>query len=271
MGRGSRFAAVSAVTVLGLLLSAASSSATFHLMKIREISPGTNGFDDSYVEVQMYAPFQNFLSGGAQVLVCNSDCSPNPVTFSPFANVANGNSQDTVLFGDSGIDAGSKDFNVNLNLDAIKAGGAVCYLSEPGFHDCLSWGNFSANSTLTGTYGSVASTGTPAPALSSGMALRRSIAANCLTALDPADDTDNSSADFSAATPNPRPNSVAPTEMPCTATVPTGAPSQPAGSTTAKKKKKKCRKRKKSSAGSGAPTSGGGAPAYSAKKKCKKK
>ena len=53
----------------------------------------------------------------------------------------------------------SKDFNVDLNLNAIKAGGAVCYLSEPGFRDCVSWGNFSANSTLTANYGTTA----PAP------------------------------------------------------------------------------------------------------------
>lgn len=268
MGRGSRFAAVSAVTVLGLLLGAASASATFHLMKIREISPGTNGFDDSYVEVQMYAPFQNFLSGGAQVLVCNTDCSPNPATFSPFANVANGNSQDTVLFGDSGIGAGSKDFNVNLNLDVIKAGGAVCYLSEPGFHDCVSWGNFTANSTLTDQFDPSANPGTPASALSSGMALRRSISAGCPTALEASDDTNNSAPDFSVTTPNPRKNSVAPTEMTCATGAPTGSPAQPSAPSTAKKKK--CKKRKPSS-GSGTGGAGGDSPAYAAKKKCKKK
>jgi hypothetical protein len=264
-----RFAAALATTALGLLLTAGTASATFHLMKIREISPGTDGMNNSFVEVQMYAPFQNFLSGGAQVLVCNSDCSPNPVTFSPFANVANGNTQDTVLFGDSGIGAGSKDFNVTLNLDAIKSGGAVCYLSEPGFHDCVSWGTFSANSTLTGTYGSVANPGSPAPALSSGMALRRSIAANCPTALDPSDDTDNSSADFAVTTPNPRPNSVTPTEVTCAPIGPTGYPSQPNAPSAAKKKK--CKKHKRSP---GTGTTGGGSgnpPAYGAKKKCKKR
>ena len=93
--------------------------------------------------------------------------------------MANGHNQDTVLFADSGIGSGSKDFNVNLNLDSIQAGGAVCYLSEVGFADCVSWGNFSANSTLMTNYGT--SAGTPAPALTSGMALRRSIAPGCAT------------------------------------------------------------------------------------------
>ena len=70
-------------------------------MKIREISPGTDGQDDSYVEVQMYAPFQNFLSGGAALLVCNPGCTPTPTTLSPFTDVAHGDSQDTVVFGDT--------------------------------------------------------------------------------------------------------------------------------------------------------------------------
>jgi hypothetical protein len=269
MGRGTRtLAAFLATAALTLLIGAGSASATFHEMKIREVSPGTDGLDNSFLEVQMYAPFQNFLSNGAQVLVCNSNCSPNPVTFSPFANVTNGNSQDTVVFGDSGLGSGSKDFNVNLNLDAMKVGGAVCYLSEPGYHDCVSWGNFSAESTLTGTYGSVAATGTPAPALSSGMALRRSIAAGCATALEPSDDTNNSGADFAVTTPNPRPNSVPPTEATCGSTIPPGG--QSGGSGTAKKKKK-CKKHKR---GNTSPGTGSGptnpAP-YAAKKKCKKK
>ena len=42
------------------------------------------------------------------------------------------------------------------------AGGAVCYVSEPGYNDCVSWGNFSGNSTLTMNYGR-APPGTPAP------------------------------------------------------------------------------------------------------------
>ncbi len=57
--------------------------------------------DDSYVEVQMFAPFQNFLSGGAALKVCDPDCSPI-TTLSPFTDVAHGDSQDTVVFGDTG-------------------------------------------------------------------------------------------------------------------------------------------------------------------------
>ena len=202
-----------ALALFGLAAVASSASATFHLMKIREVSSGTGVADSSYVEIQAYFDFQKFLSQGAALVRCDATCS-SPTTFFPFTDVANGHNQDTVLFADSGIGSGSKDFNVNLNLDSIQAGGAVCYLSEVGFADCVSWGNFSANSTLMTNYGT--SAGTPAPALTSGMALRRSIAPGCATMLEPSDDTNDSAADFSLTTPNPRSNSVTPTEMPCT-------------------------------------------------------
>jgi hypothetical protein len=223
---------------------------------VREVSPGSDGQDDSYIEVQMYAGYQNFLSNGAGLAICNSTCS-SMTTHPSFADVANGNNQNTVVFGDSGLASGSKDFDVGLNLDTIKAGGAVCYLSEPGYHDCMSWGNFSANSTLTGAYGAVADPGTPAPALTSGMALRRSIASGCPTALDAGDDTNNSATDFEAATPNPRRNSVAPTETPCGGSGPAGYATPGAGYPSAKKKR--CKKHKSTGA-------------YAAKKKkCKKR
>jgi hypothetical protein len=222
---------------------------------VREVSPGTDGQDNSYIEVQMYAGYENFLSNGAGLVICNSTCS-SMITHSSFADVANGNNQDTVVFGDSGLGSGSKDFDVGLNLDTIKTGGAVCYTSEPGYRDCMSWGNFSANSTLTGAYGAVADPGTPAPALTSGMALRRSIAPGCPTLLEAGDDSNNSATDFEVATPNPRRNSVAPTETPCGGSGPTGYPTPGTGYPSAKKK---CKKHKKSSG------------AYAAKKKCKKR
>ena len=262
MGRGTRFVSVLAtaafaLTVVGLVGVASNAAASFHEMKIREVSAGTGPADSSYAEIQMYAPLQQYLSLGAQLVVCNATCTA-PTPFGSFANVSNGANQSTVVFGDDGLPGGSKDFPVNLNLDAIAAGGAVCYLSEPGFSDCVSWGNFNANSTLMANYGTIA--GTPASALSSGMALRRSIAAGCGTALEAADDTNNSAADFAVTTPNPRPTSVAPSEVTCGSSTPTGYPTQPNAPGAAKKK---CKKRKKAS--------GGGNTGYAAKKKCKKK
>jgi hypothetical protein len=263
-GRKTRaFATALSVALLGSGVIAASASASFHGMKIREVSAGTGPLDSSYAEIQMYAAGQEFLHLGAQLVVCNASCA-SPATFGSFTDVPNGANQSTVVFGDTGLT--TKDFTVDLNLDGVAAGGALCYLSEPGFNDCVSWGTFSANSTLMGSYGT--SAGTPAAALTPGMALNRSIAAGCPTALEPSDDTDNSAADFSVTTPNPRPNSVAPNEMTCGTSVPIGSPSQPnaPGGT----KKKSCKKKRSSTA----PSTGSGTanpPAYAAKKKCKKK
>jgi hypothetical protein len=256
-GRKTWFTIGLALTLVGLGGLASAASATFHEMKIREVSPGTGVPDSSYVEIQAFSSGQNFLSNGAKVVRCNATCS-SPTVFSPFSDVGNGADQMTVVFGDAGLPSGSKDFTVDLNLDSIMAGGAVCYLSEPGFSDCVSWGSFSANSTLMANYGTTA--GTPAPALVSGMALRRSITAGlCPTALDPVDDTNDSATDFTQTTPGPRPNSAPITEMPCSIGNPT-SPINPAGNV----RKRKCKKKHKSAS----PTP----PAYSAKKhKCKKK
>src|SRR6476469_5057319 len=112
------FATALSLALLGTGALAASASASFHEMKIREVSPGT-GADDSYVEVQMYAPGQNLLSHGAKLAVCGASCSLVAES-SSFSDVGNGNSQDTVLFGDSGVS--SKDFDVDLNLQGVEAG-----------------------------------------------------------------------------------------------------------------------------------------------------
>jgi hypothetical protein len=236
-------------------------------MKVREISPGNGTPNTSYVEVQMYAPFQQFLSP-AKIVVCNDICSVFPREITGFSTVPNGNNQDTVLFGDSAV--ASKDFNADLDLDSIEAGGAVCYVSEPGYTDCVSWGNFNNNSALTSRYDLSADPGTPAPALTDGMALRRSISAGCPTTLEASDDTNDSAADFAVTSPNPRTNSTTPTEVPCGGSSPPGG--APSPNAPGAKKKKKCKKHKKSSASPGTGSGTSNPPAYSAKKKkCKKK
>jgi hypothetical protein len=87
-----------------------------------------------------------------------------------------------------------------------------------------------------------------------GMTLVRSISRGCATALDVADDTDNSAADFTVGTGNPRGNSVTPTETVCPPGNP-NSPTNPAGKT----RKRKCKKKQKRSA------------EVAKKKKCKKK
>ena len=64
-----------------------------------------------------------------------------------------------------------------------------------GVVDCVSWGAFSGPPTLPA--------GEPAPALSSGQSLTRSIARGCATLLEAGDDTDDSAADFALARTHP--------------------------------------------------------------------
>jgi len=91
----------------------------------------------------------------------------------------------------------------SFNLDPV--GGAVCWAGL----DCTSWGSFSG--TTTPSSGSPADPG----GIPAGKALRRTIAPNCPTLLEPGDDTDVSATDFLDATPNPRSNSSAIVETIC--------------------------------------------------------
>jgi len=258
MRRGTRLAALLATTGFALLLSAGSASATFHEIKVREVFPGTMAAPDSgYVELQSFAAYQNQVQFG-QLKVYNA-AGANVSTFMPStppAPVPNNANQATVVIADTGFGAQfpgvTPDFT-DSSLDLNPAGGAVCWPITEEPVDCVSWGAFTGNASLPSSAGSpFQGTGT-AGAIGNGKAIIRSISANCPTALDEADDTNNSVADFSETAPHPRPNSAPITEMLCP------QPNAPAATTKCKKK-----------------TSGSGTGvAYSAKKhkkkKCKKK
>jgi hypothetical protein len=232
------------VALLVCLVGAPTAGASFHMTKIREVSTGSST-DTSYVELQAWTSGQNFL-GGHTIKLYNGTALTHTFTFPslPVPAVPNGASQATVLIGDSNA-PGSPDFTeAGFVLNA--AAGAACFDSIP--IDCVSWGT-GTSASLPGTAGS------PASVLSSGMALRRTIAPGCPTLLESADDSDNSAADFSLTSPNPRNNSVTPTETGCGASGgPTGYPTPAPGNSI---KKKKCKKHKRS--------------ASAAKKRCKKK
>ena len=202
-----RTATVSALAIGALGLTASSASATFHLIKIREVAPNPAGANSSYVELQMYAFGQNLVGGHTLNSYTAAGAVLGSVTLP--ANVANGDNQRTVLIGDAAT-PGSPDFVTNIGsyLPTAAAGGAVCWENI----DCVSWGNFAGFAGPTPS-----PPGTPAPAIPAGSALVRSIAPNCPTLLEDADDTNNSVADFSLAPPSPRNNSATPTETACTA------------------------------------------------------
>jgi hypothetical protein len=258
-----KFIGVLAIAVLTASLAlAASAHATYHLIKIRSIFRGPSGSPSgAWVELQMYAPVQNFV-GGHQIRIYTATAT----TFSGFtlpSNVASGDNQRRILVGDTSA-PGTPDFTIGglgTSLTNLAAGGAACW----DVVDCVSWGNFTGNALLP------SSAGTPiAGGLSGNMVSVRSIGANCPTALDAADDTDNSSADFGFAVGYmPRNNTLAPTETLCSSSGPPPTTPPPVGTTP--KKKKKCKKRKRSSTAPGTGSGTTNPPAYAAKKKCKKK
>jgi hypothetical protein len=189
-------------------LTASPALATFHEMSIREVYPAA---DSSYVELQMWAGGQNFVSG--HHLVIYDSVGKVAENFKFAANVASGANQATIVVGDTSypltFDEMPPPDETDPSLDLSPAGGAACW-SEGSPPDCVSWGNFSGGALPSATGSPAAPGGVP-----SGMALRRSIDPGCPTFLEPTDDHDNSAADFSVDFPAPRPNSVMPSESAC--------------------------------------------------------
>jgi hypothetical protein len=220
-----RIALAASLTIAGTGILASTASASFHLNKIREITGDTPGGEQSYIELQMYSGGENFVAGH-DITVWDADGNAPPMGLpGPIArhtltgpNPASGASQSTILIGDTGVT--NADFFIpqlsdylenQAGADLVDAG-AICFEAIPV--DCVSWGgsNFTGENNLpdqTAPNGSTMQTGL--------LALQRNIGANCATALDAGDDTDNAGADFSLVGANPRPNSVAPTETPCVA------------------------------------------------------
>jgi hypothetical protein len=216
-GRTPKAAFLIALTLCFLALPAAPALASFHLMQIREVYPGSAANPDSeYVELQMWSSGQNLVGGH---FARTFDAAATPIATSTFpSNVANAANQSTLLLatpqaeGEFGIVADGP-----LTPGALPAGGAVCWETI----DCVSWGSFAGSLP--------SSAGTPAApgGIPDGMALRRSISRGCATALESIDDTDQSQADFEAVFPAPRPNSVPPSERLCTGSGSGGAGSGP--------------------------------------------
>jgi hypothetical protein len=237
MNRRIKLTALTGALTLALTgLLASSAFASFHLNRIREVHYG--GANNDYVVLQASAAGQNFTAGSK---VQNYDGGGNPMG-NPvvLGNVANGANNATILAGGTavpGADATAAGFTVVFN-------GSTCLLAPDGSGlDCVSYG-------LAPIVPLPSPAGTPVSlsggGLSIGQSILRTISRGCATQLDAPDDTNDSSADFAAGTPNPRNNAAPITEKPCTSAPPVT--------------KKKCKKHKKKKG------------AYSAKKKkCKKK
>ena len=194
--------------VLGLIaVVPASASASFHLIQISEVG---NANPADYVELQMYAPGENFVAG--HFIRAYDSAGAEQSTFQFPSGVAQGGSQRTILIGRDETVAWPVEPDFKTPEIVVGAGGAVCYLDTlllPPI-DCVSYGTFANTPSLP--------TGTPASAIPAGDGedtLQRSIASGCATLLEPSDDTGDSAADFDLADPTPRNNATAPTEKAC--------------------------------------------------------
>jgi hypothetical protein len=196
-----------ALALMALAVSAPAASATFHLMQIREVYPGSVANPSAeYVELQMWAPDQNHVGGH---VLRTYDAGGTATGSDGFlADVPRGADQSTLVLATPEAEA-ALGFVADASLAPSgrldPSGGAVCWESI----DCVSWGNFA------GSLPSPAGTPAAASGIPDGMAMRRTIAPGCPTLLEPGDDHDNSAADFAPVFPAPRPNSVVPAEHPC--------------------------------------------------------
>ena len=208
-----RFALPFLAAALALLVAAPAAQATFHLIKVREVYAGTA--DDSYVELQMFAAGQSLLGGHSLTLYNASGALSHTSTFS--AGVARSENQQTVLVGDSGVQAkfGIAPDLVDPGLAVPAAGGAVCWNAGGIPADCVAWGNFSGAAALQTATGTSAGSPVSPGGITAGKAIRRSIAPGCPTLLEESDDTNVSSTDFNEVTPAPRNDNSATTETTC--------------------------------------------------------
>jgi hypothetical protein len=228
------------LAVLALLLTlivAPRANGDHHLMSIRQIHPDNSHFGGmppmdlggEWVELQMYAAGQNQLNGNTAIRTFFGDGNLRSQYNVSGTNPPNGQSQRYILISSlispEGVDA---DFVAPVeDLQMTGQDGAVCFTyKDANFTpiDCVAYGNFNPGPLTPGNNLPV---GTPAAATPFQSTLERSIAPNCATLLEAADDTNNSATDFAISTRTPRNNSTVPTETPCAPPPPPPLPPAP--------------------------------------------
>ena len=193
--QGKTIANASAAVLMAAVVPA---YASFHLMKVVEVFPGTAASPSAqYVVLQMYASGQN-LVGGHSVTVFDSAGTLTGTFMFP-GDLPNGANQTKILIATSqaesffGLTA-----DLVMSASVMSAGGKVCWA---GTLDCVAWGAYT---------GGTAGVGTPFNAgtglVSGRAAIRRLDIAGGATVLDGGDDTDNSATDFILGVPAPRDN-----------------------------------------------------------------
>jgi hypothetical protein len=231
--KGGRIALLACLSCFAVALFAPSAQATFHLINISQVYPGSVAQpESSYVELEMYAPEQNFVANHSVRLL---DADGDEIKTLVFASDLPDPSEtgQTILIGDDGVEAafGVKPDLIDPDFKVPAAGGAACWDTL----DCVSWGDFSATTTP--------SSGVPAdpPGIPDGLALTRFVSGgSCGNRLDGADATGDSDQDFGDAAPSPLSYATVPPPPDCVSPLPTPVttieekPANPTKSTNAK-------------------------------------
>lgn len=219
------------VGLLVFLLAIPASAGASSPLKIKEAFPGSTGTDPKaeFVELQMTAAGQNDVDGQVLRFYDATGAEVPASNFTIPSDVANGQSQRTVLLATS--EAGvAADFTLSSVDRMDPAGGAVCF-TGPNEADCLTWGSIPLFELLSGFPDRQTAN---AVAIADEQSLHRDITRGCATLLDSADDTNSGAADFDLGPPSPRKNSVTPTEIRCPPTTAIlSGPDSPTNKTTA--------------------------------------
>jgi hypothetical protein len=198
-----RIALVVALTSGSVVAAPTPAHALFHLMMVTEVLAGTSTVPDAhFIELQMYAENQRFLTGHEVAVFDATGAEVAAFTFT--GPVANGANQSHVLLATEQAETA---FGVEADLAMTPVltagGGSVCFRSAPdgAIVDCASWGNYS---------GDDADTGTPFNAtlgLLPGQSMTRvTTGGTDPQTLDAGDDTNDSEADFEGSSPSPTNN-----------------------------------------------------------------
>jgi hypothetical protein len=200
---------------LGGLIWASVAPAAHHLVRIREVFPGSTlkGANAEYIELQLTAAGENQFTAFGTTTVRFYDNAGAPTNSQTFAmDPPNPQNQRSVLVATPTAQTAfgvTPDLTFSADTNSLNPlGGAACWDSQFfGPLDCVSWGNFTGSP--------ISPTGTAASAITDESSLTRSIAAGCPTLFELGDDTNNSATDFANATPTPRNNAATPDEVGC--------------------------------------------------------
>jgi hypothetical protein len=207
----------SILAFLALIVPAQPALATFHLVSISEVYPGSVAHpDSSFIELQMYDEGQNFVGNHAIVLLDSTGNPTGTFTF-PSDLPGNGTNQQAMLVGDDDVEAtfGVKPDLVDADFNLSASGGAACWAESI---DCVSWGDFEGS---TPSPAGIPADGSGIP---DGVAIaRRTSGGACSNLLDEADDTNDSDDDFVDAPPVPQNYTTVPAPPACTPPAPTPA------------------------------------------------